>query len=94
MTSPSRRPLAAPAPAPGRRSALHLPRGRDARAAHLALRLFALGFASFGVVVATYVLSAHTARGQRVENAVFGARRNQLRGGTTSATELLATVSV
>lgn len=94
MTPPSRRPLAAPAPAPGRRSALHLPRGRDARAAHLALRLFALGCASFGVVVATYVLSAHTARGQRVENAVFGARRNQLRGGTTSATELLATVSV
>ena len=66
----------------------------DARSIRLALRLLALGLASFGVVVVTYVLSAQTARGQRVENAVFGLRRNQLRGGTTSATELLATVSV
>jgi hypothetical protein len=66
----------------------------DARSARLALALVALGSTAFGVVVATYALSAHTVRGQRVENALIGVRRDQLRGGSISATELLATVSV
>jgi hypothetical protein len=66
----------------------------DARSTRLGLGLIALGTAAFGVVVVTYVLSTHTVRGQRAENAVLGVRRDQLRGGPTSATELLAAVSV
>jgi membrane-associated phospholipid phosphatase len=46
------------------------------------------------VVVTAYLLSAHTARGQRVENAVLATRRRELRGGSSSAAEILATVSV
>lgn len=64
-----------------------------ARADRLAAGLAALGAAAFGVVAAVYLISAHTARGQRVENAVLAARRNQLRGPGTAA-DLLATVSV
>lgn len=67
---------------------------RDARSLRLALRLVALGSGAFSLVAALYVLSTHTVRGQRAENALLGVRRDELRGGTTSATELLARVSV
>ena len=76
------------------RTALRPHERGDARSRRLGVRLGALGLTSFGVVVVAYVLSTHTARGQRVENAVLAARRTELRGGDTSATELLATVSV
>jgi len=59
-----------------------------------AVTLAVLGTSSFVVVAVTYLLSAQTVRGQRAENAVLRARRNELRGGPTSATEILATVSV
>lgn len=70
------------------------PRRHDPRSARIAARLVGLGTAAFGVVAVTYLLSAHTARGQELENALIGTRRDHLRGQTTSATELLATVSV
>ena len=82
------------ATAPRTRPPLHVLGRGDARSLHLGLRLFGLGVAAFGIVVVTYIVSAHTVRGQRVENAVLGVRRDQLRGGPTSATELLASVSV
>ena len=41
-----------------------------------------------------YLLSAQTARGQEIENALFDARRQELYGGPSTAIEILATVSV
>jgi membrane-associated phospholipid phosphatase len=66
----------------------------DAHSTRLALRLVALGTAAFVVVAVDYAVSAHTARGQTVENALMGIRRHQLEGRPFSATEVLATVSV
>lgn len=82
MTAPTalRRPARAPS--------------RDARSSRLAVGLAGLGSAAFSLVVGVYLLSAHTTRGQRAENALLGVRRDELRGGPTSATELLAGVSV
>jgi hypothetical protein len=80
------------APAALRRPA-RVPR-RDGRSSRLALGLAVLGSAAFALVAALYVLSTHTARGQRAENALLRVRRDELRGGPTSATELLAGVSV
>jgi membrane-associated phospholipid phosphatase len=66
----------------------------DARSTRRALGLAALGTGAFGVVVVLYALSTHTVRGQRAENALLRVRRDELRGGPTSATELLAGISV
>jgi membrane-associated phospholipid phosphatase len=66
----------------------------DARSARLALGLAALGTGAFGLVAGLYVVTTHTVRGQRAENAILGVRRDELRGGPASATELLAVVSV
>ena len=49
--------------------------------------------ASFAVVGLVYLVSAQTARGQRIENALFDARRRAARPRTT-ALEILATISV
>jgi PAP2 superfamily len=64
-----------------------------AGAPRVAARLASLGAVSFGVVAIVYLLSAQTARGQRLENALFDARAEQLRGRDT-AIEILATISV
>ena len=64
-----------------------------AGAARVAARLASLGAASFAVVGIVYLLSAQTTRGQRLENALFDARAEQLRGRDT-AIEILATISV
>lgn len=64
------------------------------RSTRLGLVLATLGTAAFGVVAAIYMVSAQTARGQRVENVLIGARRRELAGSAVSATEALATVSV
>jgi membrane-associated phospholipid phosphatase len=65
----------------------------DARAVGAAARLAALGSASFALMALIYLLSAHTVRGQEIENALFDARSEQLRGHET-AIEILATISV
>jgi membrane-associated phospholipid phosphatase len=67
---------------------------RDQRTSGIAARLIALGMAAFALMGGVYLVSTYTARGQRVENALLEARRDQLRGGATTSAEILATVSV
>ena len=69
--------------------------GRTARrAATVGTRLAVLSTASFAVVGVVYVLSAHTARGQHIENVLFESRRQPAAGSSRTAVELLATISV
>jgi hypothetical protein len=70
-----------------------LRRDADERRVVIAGRLAALGTASFALVGLVYLLSAQTTRGQVIENALFDARSEQLRGHET-AIEILATISV
>jgi membrane-associated phospholipid phosphatase len=67
---------------------------RDHRTTGIALRLTTLGACALVAMAAVYLLSAQTTRGQRIENALLEARSSQLRGGPTTAAEILATVSV
>lgn len=55
-------------------------------------RLAGLSLASFLAVAALYLVSARTARGQQVENALLDTRRKAR--GASAAADLLATVSV
>ena len=68
------------------------------RAAHrsvaVGLRLAALSVGAFAVVGAVYLLSAQTARGQHIENVLYESRRQQAAGRSSTALELLATISV
>lgn len=57
------------------------------------LRLTTLGTLSFLAVGLVYLLSAHTARGQEIENALLDARAEELRGEPSTAAEILATIS-
>ena len=66
----------------------------DDRAPLVAARLAALGTIAFATVGVIYLLSAQTARGQEIENALFDARREELYRGPSTAIEILATVSV
>lgn len=66
----------------------------DVRTRVVAARLAGLGTTAFALVGATYLLSAQTARGQVIENALFDARQEELRGGPSTAVEILATISV
>jgi membrane-associated phospholipid phosphatase len=66
---------------------------RDRRTVGTALRLFAIGVVALAAMVGVYLLSTFTTRAQVVENALLEARGNQLRGGPTTAVEILATVS-
>jgi len=66
----------------------------DPRSRLVAARLGAFGTAALALVGLIYLVSAQTARGQEIENALFDARRQQLHGGPSTAIEILATISV
>jgi hypothetical protein len=66
---------------------------RDRPRLGVARRLWVIGGLSLGAMAGVYLLSTYTTRGQVVENALLEARDDQLRGGPTSAVEILATVS-
>lgn len=65
----------------------------DRRRARIARRLLGIGVLALAAMVGVYLLSTFTTRGQVVENALLEARDDQLRGGDTTAVEILATVS-